>query len=485
MAQVISPDELGKDKTSQTAPGQPSTGSGQAGSGGAPQPQAVSNPNQTKGSGFTNIQRVVQANAGNKLGQTVGNSIQSAGNTAQDNLKQAQQQFQQGTKENQAGSQGNQQFVQNQLGQYSQNQQAPVNAPGQQDISRFQTLLSGQYQGPTELQNAQQIQNQAQNVGQMGQALGSTGGRLGLLNQIVGNPQYTSGQQNLDNLLLGQSNSPQLQAAKRQALTLQGKVGNAVTGAQAQGQQASNQAQAFGTGLQNQLGENVTSQYENLQAAAQKAQSERNKSNEQVQQDLASGQITPEEAQQLGIQSGQMMFNIDPNKFINTNTTQASAQNIASAQDYARLQGLQQLAGQYGPQTAKDVFGKFQDKSQAGQFAANPAYTVDQPGYQQAVQGAQTKYNEVLGTAETKHNIAQRVMDLVDQRDKLMPLSAGWQQLQNQISQISPGSVSNGITQSTWARSNVEEARKNLANQKNWLAQNYGTGTFNVKPTQS
>lgn len=489
MAQTISAEDLGKDQTNRPGPGQPLTISGQPSSGNAPQSQASSNPNQTKGSGYTNIQKVLQANAGNKLGQTIGSNIQSAGNTAQDNLKQAQQQFQQGTQQNQANSQGNQQFVQNQLGQYSGNNQAPVNDPSQQDVSRFQTLLSGQYQGPTNLENSQQIQNQAANVGQMGQALNTAGGRMGLLNQVVGKPQYTSGQRTLDNLLLGQSNDPSLQAAKRQALTLQGKVGNAVTGAQAQGQQQTAQAQTFGKDVQNQFGQNVQSQYAALQNAAQKAQAQRDAQNSQLQSDLTSGILSADEAQQLGIQNGQMMYNIDPTKFINPSTMAANAQNVASTQDYARLQALQKLSGQYAPQQAQDTLGKFSNPSQAGQFQATPAFSANKEGFQQAYKTAQDAYNAKLQPAQQSVDQGNQMIRLYFGRFSPEDVTEAKQQgidVHNLMAKKYPGALGPGNVTGSWLGSNIQTANKNLKDTQNALNQSYGTNKYNVaQPLQN
>lgn len=405
MANTIQPDELGQDQNNNQA-GQQNVGSSanQAGQppvqsqGNAPSitSSQVNNPNQQKGSGYTNIQKVLQANQGNQLGSAIGNNIQQVGSSAQDNLKNAQNQFQQGTQANQFNTQQNQQLAQDVLADPTKYNTQDQTNPNAQNGSQFQTLLSGQYQGPQGLANSSELQNQAQNVAQMGQALGTSGGRIGLLQQMVGNPQYTAGQSNLDNLLLGQSTDPALQAAKRQALTLQGKVGSAIQGANAQGQQASNQAQQFGQALQGQFGNTVNQENSSLQNQAIQAQQGRDADYKQALANLQSGQVTQDQAKLLGLSQGENLYGVDATKFLQENPLQANVSNVASAQDYAKMQALQKLGGQFAPQNTQQAFQNFQNPSQAGQFQASQALTGDQSGLQNAVNSTQQNFLQQL-----------------------------------------------------------------------------------------
>lgn len=502
MAQTIDPEDLGKDQTNQTgsqnppgqsannanqagqAPVQQSTGQGNAPTSGSNQPN---NPNQQKGSGYTNISKVLAANQGNQLGSAVGNNIQQVGNSAQDNLKNAQNQFNQQTQSNQANTQQNQQLAQNVLNDPTQyvNSTNPTNTQG---ASQFQTLLSGQYQGPQGLQNAGDIQNQAANVAQMGQALGTSGGRIGLLQQLVGNPQYTAGQANLDNLLLGQSNDPSLQAAKRQALTLQNQVGSAVSGAQAQGQQQSNQAQQFGQALQGQFGNLVSKQNAALQQQATNAQQDRNSQYQQALKDLQSGNVTQQEADTLGLTQGENVYNVlggnNAAQFLQENPLQANVSNVANAQDYAKMQALQKLGGQFAPQNAQSAFQNFQNPSQAGSFAASQGLIGDQSGFQNALNSTSSNYHGILDPVQAGQQQAQHINDIWQQvlQGHLDPATA-----QNQIAQFAPGALGGTPLQNMqWAASNLTNNNQKLAAAQQQLAQQYGSPeTINIQPQSS
>ena len=73
----------------------PSAGSNQTTAGG----NSVYNPNKQQGSGYVNIQKVINANQGNQLGSAVGNNLQQTETSAQQNLQNAQNQFQQRARE--------------------------------------------------------------------------------------------------------------------------------------------------------------------------------------------------------------------------------------------------------------------------------------------------------------------------------------------------------------------------------------------------
>ena len=437
MAQTIQQSDLGNTNTNQ--PGNPNQNPNQqqSGAGTAPQNQASSyqaggsssgsqgsgtsataNPNQQKGSGYTNIQKIISANQGNQLGSTVAGGIQNQGQQLQSNLSNAQNQFNQGVQQNQANTSANQQLVQNVLGN------ASAYAPGGQNsnqASQFQNLISGQYQGPTQLQNAQQLQNQAQNVSQLNQALNTSGGRAGLLQQFVGNPQYTQGQQSLDALLLGQqNNNPQLAAARQSTAQLGGQVNNAVNAAQAQGQQQAQQAQMFGQNVQNQLGQTVAGLNTNLQQQAQTAQNQRNSQYQKALTDLQSGNVTQDEANLLGLSQGQQVTQNalqNVGQYLQENPVQASAQNVATGQNYATIDALRQLAGQNAPQSAQNILGQYAgQEGQAGQFGSQSAYNPNSQGFNDVNSAQIADYNNQQQAALQAAQNAQNTYNNAEQQ---------------------------------------------------------------------
>ena len=267
MASIITQDDLGKsnlgNKNQQpgagqtSAPGTPTSqpGGGPGGTGAAQPGGAPLTPAQKQGSGFTNINRVMQANQGNKLGQTVGSGVQQQGQQVQDQLKKATTDFGTASQANRLDTAQNQQLFQQGL-------QDPTKlAADQSNVSKFQNILSGKYQGPQGLQNSDQLAAQAASAQQMGQALGSEGGRQSLLQRFVGGNQYGQGQQTLDAMLLGAGPQQALNQAKQSVSGVGAKTQSGIEAAQAQAQQLGSRAQQFGQGAQQQFGQNINSVY--------------------------------------------------------------------------------------------------------------------------------------------------------------------------------------------------------------------------------
>lgn len=459
MANVITSEDLGQDKAQQpgtqeigafTSP----AGRGQSGpSQSAPAQGSPSNPNQQKGSGYTNIQRVLQANQGNQLGQAVGGGIEQAGQQAQNNLQNAQNQFQQQTNQNQFNTSGNKQLVQDVLANPEQY------VSGQQG-SQFSKLITGQYGGPQGLQNSQQLQSQAADVNQLNQAIGSQGGKYGLLQRFVGNPQYTGGQQTLDALLLGQKGNQQdLIKARNATSGLYPQIQNSITGAQAQGQQASNQAKQFGQGVQNQFGQTVGDINSKLQNTAFTSQQARDKQYNDAIGRLQSGTITQADADLLGLTQGQqvtgdVLQNIG--QYLQENPLKASAQNVASAQDYARLNALQQLAGNAAPASAQNILGTFAGQNQqAGQFGNTQTFDPNKTGFQTILGSQLENYHNQVDNPQASLAQAQKIMDIWND-----PTLTGWGQKAALIGQFAPGALGGNFQQ------NVAWAQNNLATQQ-------------------
>ena len=491
MAEVIQQEDLDEKKPGQQQVQQAGQGvQAPAGvalpAGGGQQQSTIKsfNPNSQRGTGYTNIQRLVQANSGNKLGQAVGGGIQQVGQQTKQQLNQAQQQFQQQAQQNQFNTAQNQQLTQNVLQDPTQYTQFGLNTPESQQASQFQRLISGQYQGPQTLQNADQLQAQTQDATQLGQAIGSQAGRIGLLQRFVGTPQYKQGQQTLDALLLGQTGSPQLAAAKRSALGIQAQTGNALAGAQAIGQQFTNEAQEFGKNLQGQVGQSVTDQDARLQQQATELQAQRDKDLENVRQQFSSGQLSSDMAAQLGINEGQKTYGIDANAFLNPSAIKASAQNVASEQDYARLNALRKLAGGFAPTSAQEALGKYAGQdTQAGELAKNPVYNLDKEGFQKAYGVREQDYKQQLEPAQQSVAKAKEILDLANiglyGGNPNMTKGKALQLLQQKYPEALRGSISD---QASAAAAAFEAAKQNLNQTMSGLNQAYGTNTFGIKP---
>lgn len=383
----------------------PQGGTGPTASGGQPlpgssAPSAGNNNNnqsgpvgpQQRGTGYVNVQKLIQANQGNQLGSAVSQGIQNQGQNTQNNLNQQEQQFSQGTQASAANTDANSALIQQGLSN-------PTSLTPQQQ-QQFQALMSGQYSGPTALNNAGQLQAQAQNAAQLSQNLNTSGGREQVLQQMIGGPGYTSGQASLDQLLLGQAaNNPQLAQARQSTAALNNQVNNAVNAAQAIGQEQGNESQQFGQNVQNMFGQNVNKINEGLQTQAAQSQANRNASYQQMLQDAATGNLTQAEANLLGLTGGEqvtsdILGDIGAGKYTTENAQQATAQNIANQQQYATIDALRQLAGNNAPQAAQQTLQQYANQdAQAGTWAKGPLGTTDTTDLNNRIQANVGDYN--------------------------------------------------------------------------------------------
>lgn len=245
--------------------------------------------NNRTGTGFTNISNILNANAGNRLAQGVAQRISDVGTRASGDISKAYSDFQ--TQADTADTtSADKQKAQDLLSKYSEPQAkaAGVSTPStsegispSQDTGFFQNIRQGSYQGPQNIQNYQDLQNQAQRAKSFGQMSQTGTGRQQLLRQTVANPAYTQGQNRLDTLLLGQGEQAPLSAARRTTQNLAQVAGDVQTQAQNYAQQKAQnfeklKSDVFGqsgliAGAQGTISDAVKQQYNAArQAEAQK-----------------------------------------------------------------------------------------------------------------------------------------------------------------------------------------------------------------------
>lgn len=154
------------------------------------------------GTGFTNLKKYTEANkpAATQMAKNITGNIQSQASNIGQQLQQKQDQYKQQIAKNQQ-----------QLGQAQQFGQQTLQKAAQGNVSadeakRFQALTSGQesYANAPQL-DLQKEQVAAQNLSKQIGNVSTDEGRASLLRNTFGNKgqQYTSGQQNLDRLILG------------------------------------------------------------------------------------------------------------------------------------------------------------------------------------------------------------------------------------------------------------------------------------------
>lgn len=163
------------------------------------------------GTGFTNLQNYLQAskNVGANIGQQ---AVQPTAQRVSQQTAQAKEQFQQQIAPEEQRYAGAQETV-------GQALQDPTKfTQDQANVDRFAQYRRGDVSyDPNQVAQQQQAFQQSadvSNLKQMGQLAQSGEGRFQLLRQAVGSPQYTAGQQKLDQLIL--SSAPEARALKQQ-----------------------------------------------------------------------------------------------------------------------------------------------------------------------------------------------------------------------------------------------------------------------------
>lgn len=361
-------------------------------------PFAGAQQNKQKGTGFTNIGKIVQANQGNKLGSTVAGGVQNVAQQARQGVQQAGQQFQQQAQAGRLDSAENQARVQNVLTD-------PLKA-SDEDVSAFEQFRSGQYGGPTSLQNAERLQSQVTQAQQLGQAANTAGGRQSLLQRFAGGPQYSAGQQRLDNLLLGATGGRQIAQAARSAQGLGGQLQREEDAAAAQAGELSNRAKAFGENVYGQLLDRSQGYDTALGAKAESANKLADTVFGQIKAAVGRGQISAADAKSLGIDND-LTYGLDASQFLNRNDDyKANSSNVMNQTDVDRFKALNRLAGGGGAnQQLAGLLTKYSNVDPANQFNLENAMSFNRSALQQA---ANSKQADILAQQQVAGDATAR-----------------------------------------------------------------------------
>lgn len=447
--------------------------------GGTPQARSMANTlnqqQQRQGSGrFTNIQRYLQANQGagqriaSQIGQNIGQNLQQQQQKAQDYYskfgraaEQAQQTAQQGVGfQQQLGQIGqqiqqvtltpeqlaDQELAQQQLAnRQQQNLNAIESFTQDPNFQKFQEIQAGrgineqllalqQQRAYQQAQEAQQTAQQAQ------QQLGSESGRFELLRQSFGGgnrPGYTTGQQRLDQLLLGRSNDlGQVQsdvATKARELQQQakeaGQAGQTVNTLAEQErsllESIAKQSQGNEEAYMNMLRSYIDptniqrkQEFEGLGSAIGTYVPEYNPETQKYTQKAYSPGFTTEQMKNLGVEGAQGVYNVFKDEAFtktagetpeerNYNLAKVlaeegrraqTAQDIANEQDVARYNALRKIMGATEP-------GQITKVSDIG--AAYIAKTGD-AGLKERLASAQKQFDDIAKQNLIKSHYASK-----------------------------------------------------------------------------
>lgn len=186
-----------------------------------PTQDANNRDRQQRGTGFTNINRILTANdgAGQKIGQAIGSGIDKQAASVRDGIQQGQSQFQAGLDQSKGAAQSTisqGQALQKQAGEDNNAYSTRLAQNNGTDYSKIgQNVRAADYNGPMNLQNADALKAQAATTGALGRLAGSSAGQSELLRRTVAQRgNYTNGQNSLDQLLIGRDGQNAIQQAR-------------------------------------------------------------------------------------------------------------------------------------------------------------------------------------------------------------------------------------------------------------------------------
>lgn len=362
----------------------------------APANATPENKQNTSSGRFTNLNNYLKANQnynkdnGGLAGKVVGN-VQQQGQQLQNNIQGAQQTFQQ-QGQNAIGQVNNLNTVQQAVSN-------PVSvANNADDLAKVQASANASYTGPNSLQDLTGAQNQgtleakAQDYSSQVKQGQTESGRFNLLKNMFSRPSYSQGQQTLDNVLI-QGNKDQLGALKganRDVANVNNSLNAANSSAQQQATAFKNQANDIRTQTNDLLNNRVTAENQAIQDRYTQAQQQQTDAMNQFINSLQTDAVAGPQASAFGLTPYMETYNVDPAQYLNKQNL--TAQNTATADQYANIAALQKLIGGNASGDVSSILAQYAS-APSEQFDPNTAFTLNTPAFQQAVQQAGNAYN--------------------------------------------------------------------------------------------
>lgn len=386
---------------------------------GAPAGGSTAPGKGTSSGQFTNLQSYLDANKGTGFGQKAAGDAQSTVDQANSSIDSADRGFRQ-------------KVDQGAVSEDSDLISKAKSNPTAVDSDAFAKQRDAKYQGPQNLSDtdadymkAYSAQDKAK---QLGEQTKTEGGRKAWLadqyGQNSGRYDYTSGQQNLDNLIL--QNDPGSQQAFQGVQQNAAGAGNRFSALQGQlnsyaqqraGDTAKTSADARAAiGLDSSGNFTPDSDLQKILAQADTQSQQYNQNmgtrNTQIQGDFQNGKISPDEYALLGADANSRNYRVDPTQFLRTGQ-QATKDSVLSAEQQAKIAALSKLGGRentYAPNAAL-----------AGTYDPAKANYFDQTGYSSAVNDAKGTYEKQLGDTQSE---LKQLMDEMAKGSTGMSISA-------------------------------------------------------------
>lgn len=274
----------------------------------------------------------------------------------------------------------------------------PPAAVNEQDqIGSFQKYLNAAntFQAPEQFDASQQVAGDVNAYQTNANLAQNEAGRQTLLRNLYGNPNYSSGQQKLDNLLL-QADPSQLGALDASQGYAQ-NLKNAYAGAMSNTQDTSNQYKSHAQAVQDASRAALGGAFTNFDTQAKNSITDTIKARDAAygasRDNLKAGQITGDDLAKFGLQDNLSLFGIDPSQYLHKVSTNPTQQNIITKDQQSYVDALGKLAGQ-GVLSGDpaQLMSQYVGNTQAGTFDTNP-YNFDKDAFMRDVIARPTQKN--------------------------------------------------------------------------------------------
>lgn len=230
------------------------------------------------GTGFTNINRILDANKRNRLGSTIGSNLSSVASGVKTDLQKQREMFEKQQQEavskfdptkrqdiidrvtaapaqpvsqsgvsNTTGQSGVSPVLSQQQQQEAYNlEQAKQRQVTDKDIEDFKLFREGKYTGPMELSESDKLLARGQEAQGLAGLTRGSAGQKELLNKYVGGNQYSRGERTLDSILLGRTGQKDLAKARAENVGITSNIEKARRAAEAKATENVAKAQQFG-----------------------------------------------------------------------------------------------------------------------------------------------------------------------------------------------------------------------------------------------
>lgn len=340
---------------------------------------------QTK-SGFTNIDKYLNANDATGFGKQFVGNVQGEIDEARGSQSTAGEGFKQRSS------------TSNALPTETDVNSAIAN-PTAADPTQFQKWITEKYSGPRSLGDTQDLYNQywggVQKAKTSTDLLGSEGGRFSLLDSYFGRPKYNFGEKSLDNLLVQHSGAQNQQRGLQEQAAQLKTAGNeqekdlqnfasqrsAAVDASRGKTRAAIGVDDAGNIIRGEKAGAIGKEIGAIDDAVAMKNDERKMQYDDIERNLKSGQLTPEQMAQYGLHSGLDIFDLDlaGSRFLQKGED-LNQDHLLTDDQRKKIRALEGLAGitdTYAAGTSKavsDPFRVFGDQINAAAQARGGEY---------------------------------------------------------------------------------------------------------------